>query len=78
MGLLSLVLNAGYSRLGLTDGSIQESTSADGALQLQFDRFLNQTFGRGACMLSLRGKYLRRQDLPSSDRRISLTLNFAF
>jgi hypothetical protein len=77
-GLLSLALNGGYNRLELTNGTALESASADGALQFQFDRFLTQAFGRGACMLSLRGRYLRRQDLPASDRRISLTLNFAF
>ena len=77
-GLFSLALNGGHNRLELTNGTILESSSADGALQVQFDRFLGQAFGRGACMLALRGKYLRRQDLPTSDRRISLTLNFAF
>jgi hypothetical protein len=76
--LLSLALNGGYSRLEQTSGAILESSSADGALQFQFDRFLAKAFGRGACMLALRGKYLRRQDLPTSDRRLSVTLNFAF
>ena len=76
--LLSLALNGGYNRVGLIDGSVQESVSGDGAFQFQLDRYLAKAFGGGNCMLALRGKYLRRQDLPTSDRRVSVTLNFVF
>ncbi len=77
-GLLSLVLNGGWNRLELSDGTVLATSSGDGALQWQIDRFLAKAFGRGACMLALRGRYLRRLDLPNSDRRVSITLNFAF
>lgn len=77
-GQLSLVLNGGWNRLELSDGTVLATSSADGALQWQIDRFLARAFGRGACMLALRGRYLRRLDLPNSDRRVSITLNFAF